>query len=137
MVILDEHGFGMGDNSFQAAGGTEGLNKLVNAFYDYMDTLPEAVSIRAQHPEDLTLSREKLAAFLSGWLGGPRAYAEQFGSINIPQAHRHLGVDESSRDAWLLCMQAAAKDQGYSPEFQTYLLKQLSIPAERIRQVCR
>ena len=56
---------------YQAAGGLEGLTKLVDEFYAIMDTLPEARTIRNMHPQGLAESRKKLTYFLSGWLGGP------------------------------------------------------------------
>ena len=38
--------FGVGDASFQAAGGEAGLKRLVADFYRAMDSLPEAATIR-------------------------------------------------------------------------------------------
>lgn len=124
--------YGFSDTSFQAAGGIDGIRKLVDDFYLEMDTLPEAAGIRRMHKADLTESRDKLALFLCGWMGGPSLYHEQYGSINIPRDHAHLTIGEAERDAWLLCMERAIAKQGYSPEFSTYLLAQLRIPAERI-----
>src|SRR5699024_6244545 len=61
---------------FDLLGGEEGVRRLVDRFYDLMDELPEAETIRAMHAEDLALIRDKLATFLMGWLGGPRRYGE-------------------------------------------------------------
>ncbi len=127
--------YGVEDASYQAAGQLQGITELVSAFYDYMDTLPEAEVIRKMHPTDLTLSKDKLTLFLSGWLGGPRLYSQKYQPISIPQVHRHLAVASKERDAWLLCMHKAAQDQPYSESFKKYLLEQLFVPAERIRQV--
>lgn len=127
--------YGEGDASYQAAGGLPGIEKLVERFYYYMDVLPEARVIRNMHDDDLTVSKDKLVHFLSGWLGGPRIYAQKYGQITIPGAHRHLDVREPERDAWLLCMEKALADQPYDPSFKTYLLTQLSFPAERVRVV--
>lgn len=124
--------YGFSDNSFQAAGGVEGIRKLVDDFYQEMDVLPEAEVIRKMHRPDLTESRDKLTLFLCGWMGGPRNYQEKYGSINIPRSHMHLPIGEAERDAWLLCMERAIAKQNYTPEFATYLLAQLQIPAERI-----
>lgn len=126
--------FGIGDASFLAAGGSAGIERLVADFYRIMDESEAAQNVRRLYPEDLTLAREKLAAFLSGWLGGPRRYAEKFGSISIPQFHTRWTVGEAERDAWLGCMQQAIALQPYSPAFAEYLLTQLRVPAERIRQ---
>ena len=124
--------YGFSDNSFQAAGGVEGIRQLVDDFYREMDSLPEAAIIRKMHKTDLTESRDKLTLFLCGWMGGPRLYQDKYGSINIPRSHAHLPIGEAERDAWLLCMERAVLQQGYSLEFSAYLLNQLSIPAERI-----
>ncbi len=131
----DAFTFGQGDASFLAAGGETGIHTLCADFYAFMDTLPEAKAIRDMHPDDLDDSIDRLAAFLCGWLGGPRRYAEKYGGISIPQAHAHLTIDASHRDAWLLCMQHAAKKQAYTDAFQKYLLTQLAVPAQRILQV--
>lgn len=127
--------YGKEDASYKAAGELAGITKLVNDFYDYMEQLEEAKVIRKMHPDDLTISRDKLICFLSGWLGGPRLYAPKYGQISIPQVHRHLTIDSPERDAWLLCMREAANDQPYSDSFKRYLLEQLFVPAERVRQV--
>ncbi|MCF7202699.1 group II truncated hemoglobin [Pseudomonas oligotrophica] len=127
--------FGVGDASYQAAGGLDGLQRLVADFYLAMDSLPEAAGIRAMYPQDLTQAQEKLVSFLSGWLGGPRRYAEKFGPISIPQFHTRWPVGEAERDAWLNCMAWAIERQPYTPAFAEYLLAQLRVPAERIRQV--
>ena len=125
--------YGEGDASYQAAGGKEGLRKLVDAFYDAMMVEPSAKTILAMHPQDLTESRDKLALFLCGWLGGPRLFKEKYGTIHLPIAHKHLMVDADARDAWLLCMKEALKDQDYADDFKEYLMTQLFRPAEFCR----
>ena len=127
--------FGVGDASFRAAGGLEGLTRLVDAFYAHMDALPEATHIRAMHPVDLAVSRRKLTTFLSGWLGGPKLYAQEFGPISIPGAHAHLAIDEGERDAWMACMHEAVAEQPWDPAFRAYFLSAIAIPAERVRVV--
>jgi hemoglobin len=120
---------------YQAAGGLEGITKLVDEFYANMERLPEAQIIRAMHPADLTESRRKLTYFLSGWLGGPKLFQQHYGPISIPGAHKRFPIGYEERDAWLLCMQRALAVQPYSTELKDYLLAALSIPAERVRQV--
>ena len=125
--------YGGGDASFQAAGGCSGIKRLVERFYDVMETLPQAQEIRAMHPDDLTVARDKLCLFLCGWLGGERLYAPKYGPIIIPVAHAHLDIGAQERDAWLACMKIAVEDQEYAPEFKHYLMEQLFVPAERCR----
>lgn len=132
-MTLTINSYGLGDNSYKAAGELEGLTKLVHDFYNFMDSLSEANVVRDMHKSDLSQSKLKLAYFLSGWLGGPKLYSETFGSINIPQAHKHLSIGQAESDAWILCMQRAVDLQPYEDDFKSYLITQLRIPAERIR----
>lgn len=132
MTAQQARRFGEGDASFQAAGGIEGIERLVEDFYDVMDSCEEAATIRAMHAEDLTEVKDKLARFLCGWLGGPRRYAEKYGPISIPKVHAPWPIGEAERDAWLLCMARAIARQPYSREFAEYLLTQLRVPASRI-----
>jgi len=125
--------YGQDDASFQAAGKQPGIRKLVDDFYDVMEQHNKAEKIRKMHPVDLEESRDKLALFLCGWLGGPRLYREKYGAISIPRAHSHLRIGSTERDAWLLCMEQALTLQPYADDFKSYLLTQLAVPAERCR----
>lgn len=124
--------FGEQDATFRAAGGIDGIRRLVDAFYDLMDTDPRFETIRQLHPADITGSRDRLARFLTGWMNGPRLYQEKYGSINIPGAHAHLSITHTHKEAWLACMQGALDEQPYSTDLKRYLIQQLRYPAERI-----
>lgn len=125
--------YGQGDNTFQAAGGQAGIRRLVDAFYDRMASEPAYATIYGWHP-DGQLARDKLALFLCGWMGGPRLFRERFGTISLPGVHAHLPVTAAERDQWLACMAHALSQQAYPESLKTYLLEQLSVPAERVRQ---
>ncbi len=129
--------YGEGDTSYRAAGEQSGITRLVDDFYRLMDELPEAEIIRRMHARDLTVSRDKLTRFLCGWMNGPALYNEKYGPIRIPTAHEHLRIGSRERDAWLLCMERAIALQGYAPDFADYLLRELRVPAERVRQTSR
>ena len=83
------------------------VRKLVNRFYDLMDQLPEAASIRQLHAPDLDEAREKFFMFLSGWLGGPSLYIEKYGHPKLRQRHMPFAIGEAERDQWMLCMTRA------------------------------
>ena len=128
--------YGNGSATYDAAGGLEGLKKLVSDFYQVMSDNPDYKIIRDMHPKDLTISEDKLVCFLSGWTGGERLFAKKYGQISIPQVHSHLVIGEAERDMWLNCMREALDKQDYPNDFKTYLLEQPWVPAERIRMVC-
>ena len=128
--------YGSEDATYQAAGGQVGIRKLVDAFFDIMGTDSKYRVIYDWHPEDRETSRDKLALFLCGWMGGPKPFVEKYGSIRIPVAHQHLQVTEVERDLWLDCMLRAMKQQEYPDDLVDYLIEQFFIPAERVRQAC-
>ena len=103
-------------------GGETAVRKLVDRFYELMDSLPQAQQIRAMHPQDLSVSADKLFMFLSGWLGGPQLYIEEFGHPRLRMRHMHVPVDEAARDAWMLCMKRALEEMNIEDEM---LKKQL------------
>ncbi len=66
---------------YGAMGREQAILNLVDRFYFYMDTLPEVAGIRAIHQTDLSTAKEKLFKFLSGCLGGPNLFIEEFGHL--------------------------------------------------------
>ncbi|MFP6848986.1 MAG: group II truncated hemoglobin [Pseudomonas sp.] len=129
--------YGVGDASYQAAGGIDGLRLLVGDFYRLMDEQPEAAALRRLHGANLELASDKLACFLSGWLGGPRLFSERYGSIALPAFHAQWSINEQLSQSWLSCMAQAIALQPYTAEFAEYLLSQLRVPAQRIVQASR
>jgi hemoglobin len=136
MTARDTRTYGTGDASFQAAGGEPGIRHLVDAFFDRMGSDSRFAGIYEMHPPDKSVSRDKLARFLCGWLGGPKRYQEKYGPISIPSAHQHLPITAAERDQWLTCMTEAVAEQSFQPEFKRYLMEQLAVPAEAIRRRC-
>jgi hemoglobin len=90
--------------------GEEGVRRLVDRFYDLMDTLPEASTIRALHPADLGVAREKLFLFLVGWMGGPPLYVQRHGHPRLRARHLPFPIGEAERDQWMLCMERALSE---------------------------
>lgn len=134
MTINIEAHYGVGDASFQAAGGEAGIRHLVETFFDRMGSDTRFATIYGMHPEDINILRDKLARFLCGWLGGPKLYNEKYGSISIPRVHLHLAIGSTERDQWLTCMAESVAEQPFEPSFKRYLMEQLYVPAEAVRR---
>ena len=132
MTINPSNSYGVEDASYRAAGGFEGIYQLVERFYLHMDTQHQSVKIRAMHSPDLTMAIDKLACFLSGWMGGPRRFSEKYGGIHIPKFHASFPIGAEEADAWLHCMGLALDEQNYADDFKAYLKEQFKVPAQRI-----
>lgn len=128
--------FGSGDTSFRAAGGESGIRRLVDDFFDRMARDPRFATIHGMHPDDNAMSRDKLARFLCGWLGGPKLYSQKYGAIGIPRVHAHLAIASDERDQWLTCMAESVDEQPFDDDFKRYLMEQLFVPAEAVRRRC-
>jgi hemoglobin len=113
--------------------GEDGIRQLTNTFYDIMDSLPEASGLRAMHAKDLSPMKEKLAEYLTGWMGGPPLYAARYGSVCMTTPHEPYHIGPAERDQWLLCMDKALEQIGASEE----LVEMLKIPLFRIADAIR
>jgi hemoglobin len=104
---------------YDVMGGEQAILTLVDRFYFYMDTLPEAKGIRAMHQPGLASAKAKLFKFLSGWLGGPNLFIEEFGHPMLRARHLPFAIGESERDQWMLCMNKALAETPMDPRLET------------------
>jgi hemoglobin len=120
---------------YEACGGAEGLRRLVARFYDLMDTLPEARSARAIHPEALDRSRESLFEYLSGWLGGPPLFVERRGPPMLRMRHLHAPIGHDEIEGWLACFRQAWRDTIADPAAADIVLPRIEALARHMRNV--
>ena len=104
------------DTPYKLLGGSEGVRKLAQRFYEIMDKDQAAKGIRALHQDDLGPMTEKLASFLNGWLGGPRDYFDRPDAPCVMSAHHRFPIGASERDQWLRCMSLALEETGASQQ---------------------
>lgn len=96
---------------YEQLGGDDGIRRIVNRFYDIMDSAPEATTVRALHATSLKQSREKLIMYLTGWTGGPPVYVEKYGHPRLRARHLPFTIGTVERDQWLWCMKQALDEQ--------------------------
>ena len=113
--------------------GEDGIRALVDAFYDIMDTLPEASHVRAMHADDLSPMKEKLGDYLVGWMGGPPIYATRHGTVCMTEPHEPYAIGPRERDEWLLCMDKALDAIDAEPELRDMLKVPLFRVADAVR----
>ena len=100
-----------GASTYLQLGGESGVRKLVNRFYELMDTLSEARVVRLMHPLSLADSADSLFKFLSGWFGGPPLFQLERGHPRLRMRHAPFAVSIVERDEWMLCMRQAIDEQ--------------------------
>jgi len=95
---------------YEAIGGIDKVDELVDRFYDLMALEANFGELRAMHPQDLSNSREKLKFFLTGWMGGPDIYSPKYGHPMLRARHLQFKIGMKERDQWLACMYRALAD---------------------------
>lgn len=120
-------------NLYELIGGAEKLREMVDRFYDLMEFEPEFAGIRVMHPSPNDSSRDKLFWFLSGWMGGPNLYIEQFGHPRLRGRHLPYAIGVSERDQWLRCMAWAMQDVGIAEGLQLHLMNSFYQTADWMR----
>jgi hemoglobin len=118
---------------FERVGGQPTVDRIIDTFYDNMDTLPEARIIRALHPEDLGPTRVVLKKYLAEWLGGPSAYSQERGHPRLRARHLPFSIGDEERDAWMFCMRHAMEDVVTDAVAREWILQKLSGVADWMR----
>jgi hemoglobin len=110
---------------YKIMGGESAILSLVDRFYFYMDTLPEARGIRKMHAKSLSNAKDKLFKFLSGWLGGPDLFIQEFGHPMLRRRHFPFAIGLSEREQWMLCMNKAMEEISMDNSLRAHLLEAL------------
>lgn len=118
---------------FQLLGGDAGIRRLVDRFYDLIDSAPEAATIRALHAKSLKAAREKLYLYLTGWTGGPPIYVERYGHPRLRARHLPFAIGTRERDEWLSCMDRALAEHDMPDELRVHLREQFHSLADHMR----
>lgn len=118
---------------YAVIGGQARVRELVDRFYDLVELEPEFAGIRAMHPKPMDSSREKLFMFLSGWMGGPDLFVEQFGHPRLRARHLPFAIGSSERDQWLRAMAWAMEDIGIDEALRVRLMESFYQTADWMR----
>lgn len=118
---------------YELIGGENGLQKLVERFYDLIDSSPEAAQLRALHPKSLEQSRKKFFMFLSGWSGGPQLYVEKYGHPRLRMRHMPFSIGIVERDQWIWCMHKALDEMQMNAAVIEYLKTRFAETADFLR----
>ena len=121
------------ETPFAWIGGESQVHALVDRFYDLMDLEPGYAALRAAHGTELSNAREKLTMFLTGWMGGPQRYTEQFGHPRLRMRHMPFSIGIAERDQWVACMDQAMQETAVDDALRTRLKESFMQTADWMR----
>ncbi|WP_047985907.1 globin domain-containing protein [Ornithinibacillus californiensis] len=114
---------------YEAIGGFETIERLVQAFYKRVGSHPKLIPI---FPEDLSETARKQSLFLTQFFGGPPLYTEERGHPMMRRRHLPFEITPSRRDAWLECMEAALEEARIEEPYRTAIFERLTMTANHM-----
>lgn len=114
---------------YQAIGGEETIQRLVDAFYKRVAKHPDLIPI---FPEDLTEVARKQKQFLTQFFGGPPLYQMEHGHPMMRRRHLPFPITPTRRDAWLDCMEEALEEAEIEEPFRSVIFERLTLTANHM-----
>ncbi|MGP4074074.1 globin domain-containing protein [Piscibacillus sp. B03] len=116
-------------NIYDAIGGAEAVERLVEAFYKRVGQHPELIPI---FPDDLTETARKQKQFLTQFFGGPPLYIQEHGHPMLRARHMPFPITPTRRDAWLECMAGALEEAEIEEPYKTSIYERLTMTANHM-----
>lgn len=101
---------------YHRIGGDAAIARVVDRFYDLMESGPGYAELRALHAPDLRPMRASPTGFLIAWLGGPRDWFDQRPGACVMSAHADIKVTPVTARQWLDAMARAFAETGVGPD---------------------
>ncbi|MGM7700922.1 globin [Pseudalkalibacillus sp. Hm43] len=111
---------------FEAIGGFDKIEQLVEAFYERVQAHPDLAPI---FPDDLTETMRKQKQFLSQFLGGPPLYSEEHGHPMLRARHLPFPITRNRAEAWLSCMKSAMDEVNLESPYKEQIFSRLTMTA--------
>ena len=113
--------------------GDAGIAQLVERIYHWMAVLPEAEAAMRLHHPDMSEVKQRLSAFLSGWLGGPDRFRPLYGEPLMRRRHMAFPIDSAARDAWMAAFGRALDEVVGDPNLKARLHARFQAMADHLR----
>lgn len=111
---------------YEAIGGAETVERLVQAFYKRVAKHP---LLKPIFPEDLTETKYKQRLFLTQFFGGPPLYLQERGHPRLRWRHLPFPITPERARAWLDCMNEAIDEAGIEEPYASMIFERLTVVA--------
>lgn len=111
---------------YEAIGGQEAVDRLVEAFYKRVAKHPLLIPI---FPEDLTEVAYKQRLFLTQFFGGPPLYLKERGHPMLRRRHLPFPITPERGKAWLECMEGALEEAEIEEPYASAIFERLTTVA--------
>lgn len=111
--------WGDADTPYEEIGGEAGVRLLAETFYDVIEA--DSPTLRAMLPKNTTNTRKKFFMYLSGWLGGPPLYEQEWGHPRLRMRHFPFTIGQDEADEWMRCMRKALEEAEVGQPLRKFL----------------
>jgi hemoglobin len=125
------HPWGEAPTPYEEIGGAEAVRRLADVFYDVIDE--ESPTLREMLPASTRNTRRKFFMYLSGWLGGPPLYEQEWGHPRLRMRHMPFSIGDEEAAEWMRCMRQAMQRAGLAEPLRTFLDERFSSLADHMR----
>ncbi len=114
---------------YEAIGGDDAIDALVEAFYDRVSKHPDLIPI---FPDDFTEVARKQKQFLTQFFGGPPLYIMEHGHPMMRKRHLRFQITPTRRNAWLACMEGALEEAKIEEPYRSAMFDRLILTANHM-----
>jgi hemoglobin len=125
--------WGVAATPFEEIGGEDAVRNLAETFYDVIEE--ESQALRALLPARTRNTRRKLFMYLSGWLGGPPLYEQEWGHPRLRMRHMPFPIGDHEVTEWMRCMRETMHRVGIEEPLRTFLDERFAPLAEHMRNL--
>lgn len=111
--------WGVSPTPYIEIGGEDVVRELAENFYDVIDE--ESPDLAAMLPANTSNTRRKFYMYLTGWLGGPPLYQDQYGHPRLRMRHMPFPIGKHEAEEWLRCMRIAMDRVGIEGSIRAFL----------------
>jgi hemoglobin len=123
--------WGEAETPYDQLGGDDRVRAIADTFYDIVER--SSPVLRAMLPRDLSVSKDKLYEFLSGWTGGPPLYWERRGHPALRMRHAPFVIGEVEAKEWARCMNEAIAEVVGTGDLADFLSRELGRAAAQLQ----
>jgi len=117
---------------YERAGGMPFFERLVDRFYDGVESDPELLALYPNR-SDLSGARRRLTLFLAQYWGGPTTYSAERGHPRLRARHFPFVIGVAARDRWLTHMRGSIDASGAPDEVRAELHVYMTMAADAMR----
>ncbi len=126
-----KHPWGDAETPYLEIGGEAAVRLLAEAFYDVIEE--ESPVLRDMLPANTSNTRKKFFMYLTGWLGGPPLYEQQYGHPRLRMRHMPFPIGADEADEWMRCMRMAMDRTGLEEPIRSFLQERFGPLAQHMR----